>query len=273
MYDLTTFTKDDMCRCAVQLRNLDERSQSMEETAERVVRYLYENLIDRRTGEKACTLVRFFKTHPYGDLSEDLQEAARSILKGRSVFRATKCLTLLATAGDEPYWNARQESTGHQAIPLIDQDFVYRAPMILQLIQQFGLEVNAVIETSPTLITAPHKAFNVFHVPEAVGSPHIPAQTQFVLPYRVQSVLGFGGMLPSGNLFAVILFSKAFIPLKTANHFRWISAYVRIAIESFDRGHVFRSEARVPQMEMLRGSMGARSSVMAAQFTNSSSSL
>ncbi|MBW4443647.1 MAG: hypothetical protein KME10_20925 [Plectolyngbya sp. WJT66-NPBG17] len=245
MYDLANFTKDDMRHCAIKLRNLEERSHSMEETADRIVRYLHENLIDRQTGKSACALVRFFKTHPYGDLSPDLQEAAQAILKGRSIIRATKCLTLLATAGDEPYWNARQDSTGHQAIPLIDRDFVYRAPMILQLIQQFGLEVSAVIDTAPTLITkATHKSFNVFHVPEAIGSPHIPAQDQFVLPYKVQSVLGFGGMLPSGNLFAVILFSKVPISLATAGHFKWISAYVRIAVESFDRGNVF---APVPQ--------------------------
>jgi hypothetical protein len=234
MYDLATFTKDDMSHCAVALRNMDERSRSMEETAERIVRYLYDHLVDRRTGKRSCALVRFFKTHPYEGLSSDLQEAARSILKGRSIPRRTKCLTLLATAGDEPQWNVRSGSIGHQAIPLIDRDFVNRAPMILQLIQQFGLEVSAVIETVPTLITPlPHKAFNVFYVPEAIGSPYIPAQKQFVIPYGVRTVLGFGGMLPSGELFAVILFSKTPIPLQTANYFKWISAYVRIAIEAF----------------------------------------
>jgi hypothetical protein len=223
-----------MCRCAITLRNMDERAQNMEETAERIVRYLYENLVDQQTGEKACALVRFFKTHPYGDLSEDLQEAAQAILKGQSISRRTKCLTLLATAGDEPHWNFRQGSTGHQAIPLVDQEFVNRAPMISQLIQQFGLDVKTVVDTAPTLITAlPHKAFNVFYVADAVGSPYIPAQREFVIPYRVKTVLGFGGMLPSGDLFAVILFSKIPIPLQTANHFRWISAYVRIAVESF----------------------------------------
>lgn len=236
MYNLATFTKDDMCRCAVTLRNMDERSENMEETANRIVRYLYENLIDQSTGKQACTLVRFFKTYSYRDLSEELQASARAILNGRSIQRNTRCLTLLATAGEEPHWNTTKQSTGHRAIPLIDQEFVNRAPMILQLIQQFGLEVRTVIEPTPTLITeVPHKAFNVFYVPEALGSPYIPAQKEFVIPYQVQSVLGFGGMMPSGELFAVILFSKVPISFKTANLFKWVSAYVRIATESFDR--------------------------------------
>lgn len=246
MYDLETFTKADMCRCAVTLRNMDERSESMEETAGRIVRYVYENFIEQATGKNACTLVRFFKTHPYEYLSEESQEAAQAILNGQSIHRATKCLTLLATAGDEPQWNSRQGSTGHQAIPLIDEDFVNRAPMILQLIQQFGLEVKTVIKSVPTLITEiPHKAFNVFYVPEALGSPYIPAQKEFVIPYQVQSVLGFGGILPSGELFAVILFSKVSIPFETAERFRWLSAYVRIAVESFSRENVFAESSQM----------------------------
>ncbi|MGB3136369.1 MAG: hypothetical protein WBG38_02210 [Nodosilinea sp.] len=240
MYDLEQFSKADMCQCAVTLRNMEERSQSMEATANRVVRYLYENFQDPRTGKPACALVRFFKTHPYSFLPPAVQESAGNILQGQYVPSATKCLTLLATAGDEPEWNYREGSTGHQGIPLLDQDFVRRAPMILQLIQQFGLEVSKVIETVPTLITdTPHKAFNVFYVPTAAGSPYIPAQDTFVRRYGVQSVLGFGGLTPSGELFAVILFSKVPIPIETANRFRWLSAYVRIAIEGFDRADTF----------------------------------
>ncbi|PSB08292.1 hypothetical protein C7B76_26685 [filamentous cyanobacterium CCP2] len=240
MFDLEKFSQSDMYRCAIAVRNMDAESKSMEETADRIVRYLYQNLIDPKTGKPACALVRFFKTHAYGELSTDLQDAAQAILKGRTLLRATKCLTLLATAGDEPYWNIRQESKGHQAIPLVDEDFVYRAPMILQLIQQFGLEVSAVIDPSPTLIEDTARMnFNVFYVPKAIDSPYIPAQKEFVFPYKVQSVLGFGGMLPSGNLFAIILFSKVAIPSETAGLFKWISAYIRIAAATFDRGPVF----------------------------------
>ncbi|MBE9158265.1 hypothetical protein IQ265_15725 [Nodosilinea sp. LEGE 06152] len=243
MYNLEQFSKADMCQCAVTLRNMDERSQSMEETADRVVRYLYENFVDPRTGKPACALIRFFVTHPFGFLPAAVQESARGVLQGQYVPSATKCLTLLATAGDEPQWNHRQGSTGHQGIPLLDQDFVHRAPMILQLIQQFGLEVSKVIETVPTLITdTPHRSFNVFYVPAALDSPYIPAQKQFVKPYGVQSVLGFGGLTPAGELFAVILFSKVPIPLETANRFRWLSAYVRIAIEGFDRASTFAEQ-------------------------------
>ncbi len=243
MYSLETFAKADLYKCSVALRNLEYGSRTMEDAANRIVRYIYDNFLDPRTGEREAALVRFFKTHPYRELSHRLQGQAQSIVQGQYISPATKCLTLLATAGDNPQWNDRRRSVGHQAIPLIDEEFVRRAPMILQLIQQFGLDVQAVIETNPALITkSPHRAFNVFHIPTALNSPYIPGQQEFVVPYRVKSVLGFGGMLPSNELFAVIVFSKAFVPVETANRFKFISAYVRVAVESFSRNDILIPE-------------------------------
>jgi hypothetical protein len=46
--------------------------------------------------------------------------------------------------------------------------------------------------------------------------------------------LGFGGMLPSGNLFVVILFSKVYIPRETADMFRPLSLSVRLAVLPFE---------------------------------------
>jgi hypothetical protein len=244
MYDLTNFTQDDMYKCAIALRNMNSGCKTMEETANRMISYLYENLLDGKTGKRACSLVRFFKTHPYEELNTELQKAATEILRGRWANPSTKCLTLLATAGDEPHWNSRYTSTGHKAIPLIDRGFVERVPMISQLIQQFGLEIENVIEPAPELLAdLESHTFNVFYIPEALDSPYIPAQKDFVIPYKIKSVMGFGGMLPSGNLFAILLFAKVLIPHNTAKDlFKWISAYARIPTASFDEGVIFNNK-------------------------------
>ena len=242
MYDFMNFTKDDMFNCAIALRNSGSDAKSMEEAANRIVRALYENFVDRETGESACTLVRFFKTHPYAELPQGLQQAAREILKGDSIEPTTKCLTLLATAGDKPEWNSREGSSGHKAIPLVSEDFVKDIPMISRLIQQFGLEISTVLEPMPSLLIDSdrkiHSTF-IFHVPEALGSRYIPAQTEFVIPYRVRSILGFGGLLPSGDLFVVIMFGKTWIPKDTATLFKWVSTCIWIAVTAFDRKAVF----------------------------------
>lgn len=242
MYDLTNFAQEDMFKCALELRNISTSAKSMEAAARQITAYLYENLINPQTGNPDCTLVRLFKTHLYEELPAEVQKSACDLLKLSSIERGTKCLTLLGTAGDEPHWNSRERSTGHQAIPLISEEFVSGVPMIARLLQEFGLEASTVLEPMPSLLIESdrkiHSTF-ILHIPEALGSPYIPAQTGFVIPYGVKSVLGFGGLLSSGNLFIVILFSKVPITAETASLFKWISTYVWVAITAFDQEVIF----------------------------------
>ncbi|KST64535.1 pentapeptide repeat-containing protein [Mastigocoleus testarum] len=234
MHDLQNLTQENMFNHAVQLRNMDVGVSSMEQMAGQMVRYLYKNLT-LPDGNSACALVRFFKTHPYQELPEDLQESAQGILKGREIHNATKCLTLVATAGDNSQWNSRKLSVGHKAIPLVDEDSVARIPMISQLISQFGVSVENVIKPDPEIIlNLGKRTFNVFYIPEAMNSPYIPAQEEFVIPYQIKSVLGIGGMLLSGNIFTIILFSKIEIPFHVTHLFKWVAMYAKIATNSVE---------------------------------------
>lgn len=242
MYDLVNFSQENMYRCAIDLRSTNADASNMEEVAERIVRYLYENCTDPQTGKSACALVRLFKTHPYQNLPRELQQAARNLLKVNSIPSETKCLTLMATAGEEDHWNTRDGSSGHKAIPLMDVDFVSNIPMISRLIQQFGLEIDTVLEPMPDLLVHSERKIHstfIFHVPTALGSQYIPAQENFVIPYGVKSVLGFGGLLPSGNLFVIIMFTKALISEETAALFKWVSTYTWLALTPFDGKAVF----------------------------------
>jgi len=217
----------------------------MEEAARRIVERLYETMLDGATGERAAALVRFFKTHPYGALAPEQREFADRLLAGQTPSAAMKCLTLLATRGSEPEWNDRRASRGHAAIPLPSEKIVGNAPMISQLIAQLGLDVSAILQPDPAMIVdLAQQTYNVFHVPEAKGSPYIPAQSDFVIPYGIRSVLGFGGMLPSGNLFATIMFTRTAVPRETADLFANIALAVKLAILPFDGGATFADETR-----------------------------
>src|SRR5262249_34583103 len=204
--------------CSATLREMGAGSQSMEEVSRKIVGYLYNHLGHPTTGEKSCALVRLYKTHAYAQLDSDLQAFAGSLLGETSIPPDTKCLTLLATVGDNPEWHSRKNSAGHKAIPLPSDTVIQAIPMLARLIQQFGLEINDLVQPDPSLLSElEQKTYNVFHVPEAPGSPFIPAQEQFVVPYGIKSVLGFGGMLPAGDLLAIIIFSKVPIPPETAH--------------------------------------------------------
>ena len=241
MYDLTKFNMANMVECGMALRTFGPSSQSMEEAADKIVRFLYRHLLDPKTGKNAVALVRFFKTHDYDELPPDLKASSSEIVPSASIPPGMKCLTLLASAGDEAEWNSRNSSRGHKAIPLPSQDFVRQFPMISSLVRQFGLELNSVLRPDPSCLRdLDETTYNVFHVPTALGSAYIPAQEDFVIPYGIESTLGFGGMLPSGNLFATIMFFKVPISHDIADLFQPLTLSVKIAVLQHDTEQIFR---------------------------------
>jgi PAS domain S-box-containing protein len=238
VFDPRTFTLRDMAELGAALRKIGATAQSMEQVADHVVRQLYEQLIDRDTGERSCALGRFYKTHRYDDLHPDLRRFAQGLLRGDEAPRGFRCLTLLASAGDEPEWNAARDSTAHRAIPLASKEIVAQAPMISRLLQQLGVQLEVLLDhvanSGALLVDEQPATFNVFYVPDARGSPHIPAQADFVMKFGIRSVLGFGGTLPLGDIFCVILFSKVRIPRQTAELFRTLALNVKVAVLPFE---------------------------------------
>lgn len=242
-YDLSRFGFNDMIDCRGRIRELlADDPPTLEDAADRAVDFFRAELVDDR-GAPACALVRFFKTHPYRDLPEDLREAVRAASPEAAEVPELRCLTLVATRGDEPAWNSRLTSNGHRAIPLMSVEMVQQAPMIAQLITQLGLPIANVVRPSRALLLDQDQtAHNVFYVPRALGSPHIVAQDEFVVRYGIQSVLGFGGLLASGDLFATIMFSKVAIPPSAADQFRVVGLNLKLAILPYVRRPLFRDQ-------------------------------
>lgn len=115
MYDVSNFTIRDMTECCKVVRTIGKGAKNMEEVSNSIVNHLYVNLIDGQSGNKACSLVRFFKTHTFAKLDPELQNFSKNVSGNSTVFPETKCLTLLATVGENPAWNSRKTSKGHRA--------------------------------------------------------------------------------------------------------------------------------------------------------------
>jgi hypothetical protein len=221
------------------LREAASSAPTLESSAQRACRFLYDELRGA-DGERQCALVRCYKTHAYAALDPELQRFARSVLSDAQPPASMKCLTLMATVGQLANWNTRQQSRGHQAIPLPSPEMVEKAPMISQLIKELGMEITNVIAPSPEIVRElAGKRHGVFYVPNADGSPYIPAQDEFVRRYGIKSVLGFGGMLGSGDLFAVILFTVVPVPESAADRFKTLALDVKAAFSHFREGSVF----------------------------------
>lgn len=237
--NLESFDLAETLRCSNALRRLLVGARSTESAATATCKFLYDELVDTN-GARACALVRCYKVHDYGMLPPDLQNFARAQLPdGEKPSPQLRCLTLMATVGDEPEWNDRKRSKGHQAIAMPTEAVIERAPMIAQLFRAFGVDLRAAIAPAPTIVRElAGRSYGVFYVPEAKGSEYIPAQ-DFVERHGIRTVLGFGGSLLSGDLFAIILFTRVHVSEDAADRFRSLALDVKSHLfshsQTFDR--------------------------------------
>ena len=244
-YDLTKFDLGDMLKCSLRLRETASGAPTLEVSAQRICRFLYDELVDSNS-LRACALVRCYKTHAYASLDPDLQGFARDVLGPGTPRPTMKVLTLMATVGQSAGWNSRHLSKGHRAIPLPSPEIVEKAPMISQLIKELGLELSTVVQPTADIVKElAGKRHGVFHVEDALGSPYIPAQQEFVVRFGIKSVVGFGGMLATGDLFAVILFATVHVPSGAADRFKSLALDVKSAFSKFNDTTVF-NQIRTP---------------------------
>lgn len=233
-----------MLECSTAVRTAGEGARSMESVTGVIVDYLRHSFIDPATGEPSLALVRFYKVLPYERLEPELQAAVREAAPQLPSLAGVQCLTLLGTAGDEPEWNDRRASKGHGVVPLPDVEAVAAMPMLSQLIRELGVDPGYVVHPDVSRARGVHQRDRkMFYVPEALDSPSIPHQADFVVPYGIRSALGVGGLLPSGALFAMMLFAKEPIPKETAEAFAVVAVSAKAAVLPFVERRVFNSDS------------------------------
>gem|GEM_PF-4884527 len=230
MHNLADFRLEDMLQLGAALRQLSCEVEDAHQIGAAAVNLLYERLCDS-TGAPACALVRLYQSFYLADLE---REAAANIdktfLKPKS-----QILKLVGSAGDLAEWNSPQSTFGHRVVPLISPAAVTEYPMFARLLTQFGLmqeqegKFDWMLGNEATMELA-RPDIGVFHVIQALGSPYIPEQDEFVRPHGIASVLGCGGVLPGGHFFAVLFFSKVTIVPDTAELFKSIALSLRTSL-------------------------------------------
>jgi hypothetical protein len=231
---LSRVSTDELDQIAVAMINIAEDSSSAEECAQRASFHLFDNLTDEEE-DPACVLVRCFRTTRFSNLSTELKDIASTVARDDELAPHTQCLVLMGSAGQNSQWNSRHKSESHRVIPLLSPEMVARSPMIAQLFRQMGIDVHDMLQPSDESLLGTHdRTLEVFYVPDAQGSAHIPAQAEFVIPYGVQSVIGFGGVLPSASVFAVIVFTRVHVDREVAIRFSILANAMKAALAQFD---------------------------------------
>lgn len=228
---------ESLVRISRSLTNVNGDSTCMEDMADSLADHFYELFRETPESPSQCSLVRLFKTCSYDELPEELRPTAPPEPE-----TDPRCLALLGSRGENPQWNSRQGSQNHQVIPLESTEIVDSIPMISNLIRMLGLNLSDVVKPNPDLNVAGYYPLSVFYVEDAADSPYIPSKTEFVIPYGIQSVVGFGGLLTFSDMFTIILFFKVPVSRDTAVLFKGLADQVHQLLKPFQvSGNIFKS--------------------------------
>jgi two-component system, NtrC family, sensor kinase len=247
------------------LEKLGRKCFNTESVAVDTVNYLYNRLNYKQAN--SCALIRFFRTMGFNELTPALQELSLQTLP-EAAHNNVNCLTLLASRGMLPEWNDRFESKNHQVIPLVSSQMIASAPMIAQLINRLGIDVAQVITPAPRLFLNPlEKTYNILYVPNALGDHAIVAQKEFVEPYGIHSVIGTGGLLPTGDMFALMIFMRVFITPRTAKQFSLIARGIEMALNEIRSGkkvagRILLATSPSEHLHRLRALLGAEHEIV-----------
>jgi serine phosphatase RsbU (regulator of sigma subunit) len=253
--DLSDLGLADVVTCAAALRLATEQATSVEAAAAAVVASLRQSFLDPVTGRSQLALARMFSTERLADLPAELQQLAMDT-DGTNAGPELRCLTLLGTDGDLPAWRDRRRSARHQVIPLPSTDALARAPMIAALVRELGIEPETVVGERPAL--GARTDFGVFLVERAQSSSRVSDQ-RFVHENDVASVIGFGAQLPSGNVFAVVLFTRVPVHRQAADLFRIVAVSAQLAMLDLTGAPLFDGQPGRPvdPAEATRARLGA----------------
>jgi serine phosphatase RsbU (regulator of sigma subunit) len=226
---LTVFSAERIAALAATVARAGEQAASMEGAA-RLVAAAIRGAFATADGESAVVLIRLFQTTVWDQLTPQLRSYALARMAPGATPSGTRCLALMATLGERPSWCDRHASRDHQALPLTGTDVIRRVPLALTVMDHL---VGADAQMRPRRADDGRPARVAVHlVSEASGSPLVPAQW-LVGTYGVTAALGLGGILPNGEVFTSVLFSRMPIDTAAAQRFGAVAEAMRTAMAPF----------------------------------------
>lgn len=189
------------------------KSEFLEQAAQKYMSLLYDRLND------SIIMARLFAAIQFKILPESnkcfVTKLAEKENVSDKISDQTLVLSLLGSRGVNPEWNDRRNSKDHIGIPLISKKFISKAPMISQLLDQFGIGMDWIDSTDKFYITKTLNSLSgIFFIKNAEtevnehGDKIIVAQ-DFVKREGIKSVFGIGGCyLGTSVFFASIIFTN-----------------------------------------------------------------
>lgn len=225
---LTTLSLVDIARCIARVRELAAQASNIESFAQDLMQYCQETF-RATTGDPEIVLSRCFVAQPFNEVAADVKVWLQQGLGRDSETSTGMCLSLMGSAGVVEGWNDPALSSRYRAILVDSERFASRFPMFAEIFRQVGITTDDRRFGAGTMNIEPAgTSCSVFSVPVALDSAYIPAQDEFVRPFGVRSVVGFGGWYGQGRYFLVILFTWVPVPQKSVELLRLLALAVRV---------------------------------------------
>jgi len=218
---------------------------SFEEVAQELMKVFYSSFVTEG-GRSPFVLARFFKSCAYGELPDDIRNYIHNKESKGNLISGNKYLTLFGSFGELDNWKNRNLSENYKAFPIHDEHMLGKFPMLSAVFDQIGLNLSHLKQTDKSiLIKDCHRQYGVFCVENAEGSNLIPKQAEFVRPYSVKSVFGFGGIYSTSNVYAVIIFSRERLSRKDAQLFLSLNPAIKqITLAHEITGNIFKTDRK-----------------------------
>jgi hypothetical protein len=196
----STATDDDYRELGNRLNDVADEQHSQEDACQVVTEMLY------KTFKPEIALARIYRLAPVDWLPGNLQDSLAR--------RDDTALVLMGTYGVEDAWRSRHQSRNHQVVSLKRVAAEREVPMMVETLEQLGLDLGILYETGDLMQATvnPQGIGTPVYIPNVVGSEFVPDQKQFVEPYSVQSLIGFGGLFRDFDdglsLYFVVVFTR-----------------------------------------------------------------
>ncbi len=228
MLDFEQSTSKDYIAFAQSLWQERQLFSSHEEASQHLTKTLYEEL------EPQAALVRVFRLTATPDLPPEAQAVVEA--------DEEKVMALTGTYGMEPAWCDRHRSVGHKAIPITAISVPERIPMFQEVLTQMELDYKRLREVG-SVLEVTTKLSGQFYVPDVPNAPYIPAQDEFVKPYGIASLIGFGGIARGATLPTIVyilyVFTRVPVSPEAAERFNQMQAYVGTYLASLEDEPIF----------------------------------
>src|SRR4051794_6960896 len=200
----------------------------MTEVAQRLVDRLFEEF-RTASGDPALLSARLYKTHRFSDLPADLQRIAAD--REDEIEDRQPCLVLLAAA-DGPAIAAEAAANPNDRVQPLTERGLAEQPLMRHLLDGLGVEVASVLDPDRAAESRLHtRDLDVFHVPDLATADGVDEEArERVQELGLSSMAVTGGVLLSGEMFMVALFTRVEISDYVAQLMRSLGLAIKAAL-------------------------------------------